>query len=45
MGRLLAFLDPLLGRPPLIIEPQYRLPGQAQVRDDTRPDQLNLFPN
>ena len=34
MRRLLAFLDPLLGRASLIIEPHYRPAGQAQVRDD-----------
>src|ERR1039458_2902558 len=34
MRRLLAFLDPLLGRAPLIIEAHYRPAGQAQVRDD-----------
>src|SRR5712692_5508239 len=34
MRRLLAFLDPLLGCAPLIIEPHYRPAGQAQVRDD-----------
>jgi len=34
MRRLLAFLDPLLGCAPLIIESHYRPAGQAQVRDD-----------
>jgi hypothetical protein len=34
MRRLLAFLDPWLGRAPLIIETHYRPAGQAQVRDD-----------
>src|SRR5712692_2834471 len=34
MRRLLAFLDPLLGRAPLIVEPHYRPAGQAQIRDD-----------
>src|ERR1700693_3124104 len=34
MRRLLAFLDPLLGRPPLVIEPHHCATGQAQVCDD-----------
>src|ERR1700737_1716108 len=34
MRRLLALLDPLLGRAPLIIETHYRPAGQAQVRHD-----------
>jgi hypothetical protein len=34
MRRLLAFLDPLLGCAPLIIETHYRSAGQAQIRDD-----------
>jgi hypothetical protein len=34
MRGLLAFLDPLLGRAPLIIEPNHRRTGQAQVRGD-----------
>src|SRR5450432_1408739 len=43
MRRLLAFLDPLLGRAPLIIEPYYRPAGQAQVRDD-KPDSRKQLP-
>jgi hypothetical protein len=34
MRCLLAFLDPLLGRAPLVLEPHYRPAGQAQIRDD-----------
>src|SRR6266849_5479291 len=49
MRRLLAFLHPLLGRAPLIIEPHHHPTEQAQIRDDkaplaetTRPWVLNL---
>src|ERR1700737_2066748 len=31
---LLAFLDPLLSRPTLVVEPHHRPARQAQVRDD-----------
>jgi len=34
MHRLLAFLDPLLRRAPLVMETHYRPAGQAQIRDD-----------
>src|SRR6266849_4271274 len=43
MRRLLAFLDPLLGRAPLIVEPHYRPAGQAQIRDD-KADSREQFP-
>jgi hypothetical protein len=43
MRRLLGFLDPLLGRAPLIIEAHYRPAGQAQVRDD-KADSREQFP-
>ena len=45
LHRLLAFFDPLLRRAPFIVEPHHRPAGQAQVRDNSRPDQLNLLPN
>src|SRR4029077_14320285 len=34
MRRPLAFLDPLLGCAPLVVEPHYRPARQAQIRDD-----------
>ena len=43
MRRLLAFLDPLLGRAPLIIEAHDRTAGQAQIRDDEA-DSRKQFP-
>src|SRR5882762_2245886 len=43
MRLLLAFLDPLLGCAPLIIEAHYRPAWQAQVRDD-KADSREQFP-
>ena len=34
MRRLLAFLDPLLGRAPFVVEPHDGTAGQVQIRDD-----------
>src|ERR1035437_9873022 len=34
LHRLLAFFDPLLRCPTLVVEPHHRPAGQAQVRDD-----------
>src|ERR1700680_2758363 len=43
MRRLLAFLDPLLGCAPLIVEPHYRPARQAQISDDEA-DSREQFP-
>src|SRR5277367_788489 len=43
MRRLLAVLDPLLGRAPLIVEPNHRPTGQAQICDD-KADSREQFP-
>src|ERR1700680_1065564 len=43
MRRLLALLDPLLRRAPLIVEPDYRPARQAQIRDDET-DSREQFP-
>ena len=34
MRRLLAFLDPLLGRAPLVVEPDDGAIGEREIRDD-----------
>ncbi len=34
MRRLLALLDPLLGRAALVVEPHHRPTGELEIRDD-----------